>query len=216
MRILVVGNGGREHALLWALHRDSPTAELFATKPNPGMARIARSVPIGPMEIEALSGWAASQRIDLAVDDHGRAADEAQRRGPVAGGEHRAQLAGEAARVDAGAVPGPAGDVAGQCVAEPGNLRGKADQHPFPGEDSLLLEAVYLGIGIPPRRKAPAQAICRQWGRSAHATHSETGAAASCSGCVATSTRVGPPLARARFKVGPRSSGASTRQLSMP
>jgi phosphoribosylamine--glycine ligase len=67
MRILVVGNGGREHALLWALHRDAPRAELFATKPNPGMARLARGVPIGPMEIEALTGWAASQRIDLAV-----------------------------------------------------------------------------------------------------------------------------------------------------
>jgi phosphoribosylamine--glycine ligase len=67
MRILVVGNGGREHALVWALHRDAPTAELFATTPNPGMAQLARGVPIGPMEIEALTGWAASQRIDLAV-----------------------------------------------------------------------------------------------------------------------------------------------------
>jgi phosphoribosylamine--glycine ligase len=67
MRILVVGNGGREHALLWALRRDAPNAELFATKPNPGMARLARAVPIGPMEIEALTGWASSQRIDLAV-----------------------------------------------------------------------------------------------------------------------------------------------------
>jgi phosphoribosylamine--glycine ligase len=67
MRILVVGNGGREHALVWALHRDAPSAELFATKPNPGMAQLARAVPIGPMEIEALTGWAASQRIDLAV-----------------------------------------------------------------------------------------------------------------------------------------------------
>jgi phosphoribosylamine--glycine ligase len=67
MRILVVGNGGREHALLWALHRDAPSAELYATKPNPGMTRLARAVPIGPGEVEALTGWAASQRIDLAV-----------------------------------------------------------------------------------------------------------------------------------------------------
>jgi phosphoribosylamine--glycine ligase len=67
MRILIVGNGGREHALLWALHRDAPGAELYATRPNPGMARLARAVPIGPGEVEALTGWAASQRIDLAV-----------------------------------------------------------------------------------------------------------------------------------------------------
>src|SRR5687767_12965516 len=67
MRILVVGNGGREHALLWALHRDAPSAELYATKPNPGMAALARAVPIGPTEVEALTGWAAGQRIDLAI-----------------------------------------------------------------------------------------------------------------------------------------------------
>ena len=67
MRILVVGNGGREHALLWALHRDAPSAELYVTKPNPGMAGLGRAVPIGPGEVEALTGWAASQRVDLAV-----------------------------------------------------------------------------------------------------------------------------------------------------
>lgn len=67
MRILVVGNGGREHALLWSLRRDAPTAELYATQPNPGMASLARPVPIAPGDVEALTGWAASQRIDLAV-----------------------------------------------------------------------------------------------------------------------------------------------------
>jgi phosphoribosylamine--glycine ligase len=67
MRILVVGNGAREHALLWTLRRDAPGAELFATKPNPGMARLAKPVPIGATDVEALTGWAASQRIDLAV-----------------------------------------------------------------------------------------------------------------------------------------------------
>ncbi len=67
MRILVVGTGGREHALLWKLRRDAPSAELFATQPNAGMASLARPVPIAPGDVEALTGWAASQRIDLAV-----------------------------------------------------------------------------------------------------------------------------------------------------
>src|SRR5690349_115724 len=67
MRILVVGTGGREHALLWKLRRDAPSAELFATQPNAGMAALAKPVPIGSGDLEALSGWAASQRIDLAV-----------------------------------------------------------------------------------------------------------------------------------------------------
>ena len=67
MRILVVGTGGREHALLWMLRRDAPEAELYATQPNAGMATLSRTVPIGPSDVEALTGWAASQRIDLAV-----------------------------------------------------------------------------------------------------------------------------------------------------
>jgi phosphoribosylamine--glycine ligase len=67
MRILIVGNGGREHALLWKLRRDAPSAAFFATRPNGGMAPLCEAVPIAPTDIEALSGWAASQRIDLTV-----------------------------------------------------------------------------------------------------------------------------------------------------
>ena len=67
MRILIVGNGGREHALLWKLRRDAPGAEFFATRPNGGMAPLCQGVTIAPTDVEALSGWAASQRIDLTV-----------------------------------------------------------------------------------------------------------------------------------------------------
>jgi phosphoribosylamine--glycine ligase len=66
MRILVVGNGGREHALLWALHRDAPSAELYVTKPTPAWRGSAAGADRAG-EVEALTGWAASQRIDLAV-----------------------------------------------------------------------------------------------------------------------------------------------------
>ncbi len=67
MRILVVGNGGREHTLLWKLKKDAPGAEFFATQPNGGMADLAEGVPIAPKETEALAGWAASRSIDLTV-----------------------------------------------------------------------------------------------------------------------------------------------------
>ena len=67
MRILIVGNGGREHALLWKLRRDAPSAEFFATRPNGGMAPLCASVEIAPTDVEALSGWAAAHRIDLTV-----------------------------------------------------------------------------------------------------------------------------------------------------
>jgi len=67
MRILIVGNGGREHALLWKLRRDAPDAEFFATQPSPGMAPFCEAVGIAPGDIEALAGWAAAHRIDLTV-----------------------------------------------------------------------------------------------------------------------------------------------------
>lgn len=67
MRILIVGNGGREHALLWKLRRDAPSAEFFATRPNGGMAPDCEAVQIAPTDVEALSGWAAAHRIDLTI-----------------------------------------------------------------------------------------------------------------------------------------------------
>jgi phosphoribosylamine--glycine ligase len=67
MRILIVGNGGREHALLWKLRRDAPDAHFFATRPNGGMAPLCEAVEIAPTDVEALSGWAAAHRIDLTV-----------------------------------------------------------------------------------------------------------------------------------------------------
>jgi phosphoribosylamine--glycine ligase len=67
MRILIVGNGGREHALLWKLRRDAPSADFFATRPNGGMAPLCEAVEIAPGDTEALAGWAAAHRIDLTV-----------------------------------------------------------------------------------------------------------------------------------------------------
>jgi phosphoribosylamine--glycine ligase len=67
MRILIVGNGGREHALLWKLRRDAPAAQFFATRPNGGMAPLCESVALAPGDVEALAGWAAAHRIDLTV-----------------------------------------------------------------------------------------------------------------------------------------------------
>lgn len=67
MRILIVGNGGREHALLWKLRRDAPDAEFFATRPNAGMAPLCQSVEIAPSDVEALATWASANRIDLTV-----------------------------------------------------------------------------------------------------------------------------------------------------
>jgi phosphoribosylamine---glycine ligase len=67
MKILIVGNGGREHALLWKLRRDEPSAEFFITGGNAGTRALARSLPLGAGDIDALASWAADERVDLTV-----------------------------------------------------------------------------------------------------------------------------------------------------
>jgi phosphoribosylamine--glycine ligase len=67
MRVLVVGGGGREHALTWALSSSPLLTRLFVAPGNPGTATIADNVPIGPLDLAALVGFARSERIDLVV-----------------------------------------------------------------------------------------------------------------------------------------------------
>jgi phosphoribosylamine--glycine ligase len=67
MRVLVVGGGGREHALCWQLHQDDPATTLFAAPGNPGTALLATNLPIAATDIGGLVGAAADHRIDLVV-----------------------------------------------------------------------------------------------------------------------------------------------------
>lgn len=67
MRILIVGGGGREHALAWKLSRDDPTADIVAAPGNPGIAKIGRCVDIQATDIERLVGYARVERIDLTI-----------------------------------------------------------------------------------------------------------------------------------------------------
>ncbi|HET7275237.1 MAG TPA: phosphoribosylamine--glycine ligase [Longimicrobiaceae bacterium] len=67
MKILIVGNGGREHALLWKLRRDAPEAEFFITLGNGGTAELARSIPVKPTAVGDLVAWASGNDIDLTV-----------------------------------------------------------------------------------------------------------------------------------------------------
>ena len=67
MKVLVVGGGGREHALLWKLQRDDPALELLAAPGNPGIATIARCIPIQPTAIEALVQLVAAEEVGLTI-----------------------------------------------------------------------------------------------------------------------------------------------------
>ncbi|MBI4611043.1 MAG: phosphoribosylamine--glycine ligase [Candidatus Rokubacteria bacterium] len=67
MRVLVIGSGGREHALVWALARSPGLSALYAAPGNPGMARLARCVAIKADAIEDLLALVRQERIDLTV-----------------------------------------------------------------------------------------------------------------------------------------------------
>lgn len=67
MRILVVGGGGREHALCWALRRENPDAEIHCSPGNPGTAAVARNLPIAADDIDRLADAADMLGIDLTV-----------------------------------------------------------------------------------------------------------------------------------------------------
>jgi len=67
MRVLVVGSGGREHALCWSIAASPLVTRLWCAPGNPGIAAVATCVPIGVMDIAALVAFARENVIDLVV-----------------------------------------------------------------------------------------------------------------------------------------------------
>ena len=67
MNILVVGSGGREHALIKALKKNREIETIYALPGNGGMAKDAVCVPIGAKEIDEIVDFAVSKNIDFAV-----------------------------------------------------------------------------------------------------------------------------------------------------
>lgn len=67
MKILVVGNGGREHAILWKLRQDAPAAELFVTRGNGGTTALATALPLDATDGPSLAAWVEGNGIDLTI-----------------------------------------------------------------------------------------------------------------------------------------------------
>jgi phosphoribosylamine---glycine ligase len=67
MKILIIGNGGREHALLRKLREDAPAAEFFITRGNGGTHSLATALPIDPDDVPALAVWSEQNGVTLAV-----------------------------------------------------------------------------------------------------------------------------------------------------
>jgi len=67
MKVLVIGGGGREHALCWKLAQSPQLTKLYCAPGSPGTARVAESVPIRADEIQQLAEFASEQKIDLTI-----------------------------------------------------------------------------------------------------------------------------------------------------
>jgi phosphoribosylamine--glycine ligase len=67
MKVLVIGNGGREHALVWKLAQSPRVSKIFCAPGNAGIAEQAQCVEIKPTDVEKFAAFAERERIDLTV-----------------------------------------------------------------------------------------------------------------------------------------------------
>ena len=67
MRVLVIGGGGREHALVWKIHHSPRVSRIYCAPGNPGMDGLAQLVALRPEDIPGLVRFAQDERVDLTV-----------------------------------------------------------------------------------------------------------------------------------------------------
>ena len=67
MKVLVVGGGGREHAICWKLAQSPKVTELFCAPGNAGIAEIATCVPVKATDVEGMVAWAKENAMDFVM-----------------------------------------------------------------------------------------------------------------------------------------------------
>jgi phosphoribosylamine--glycine ligase len=67
MRVLILGSGGREHALAWRLSRDPDVKSVVSAPGNPGMASVGRLAPVDPLDPAAVLALARAEQADLVI-----------------------------------------------------------------------------------------------------------------------------------------------------
>lgn len=67
MKVLIVGGGGREHAIAWKAAQSEKVDKVYCAPGNAGIAEVAECVPIGAMEFEKLAAFAKEKEIDLTI-----------------------------------------------------------------------------------------------------------------------------------------------------
>ncbi len=67
MKVLVIGSGGREHALVWKISQSPLVNKVYCAPGNPGTMSVAENIPIQDTDIQGLAKFSADKKIDLAV-----------------------------------------------------------------------------------------------------------------------------------------------------
>ena len=67
MNVLVIGNGGREHALIWKIYQSEKVDRIYVAPGNDGMTDLAERIDIAAADIYTLADWAKEHKIDLTV-----------------------------------------------------------------------------------------------------------------------------------------------------
>ena len=67
MKILLVGSGGREHAIAWKISQSPLLSELYIAPGNGGTANLGKNIPIEDNDIDGLVSFARKQTIDLVI-----------------------------------------------------------------------------------------------------------------------------------------------------
>ena len=67
MKVLIVGSGGREHAIAWSVAKNPKVDKIYCAPGNAGISQYAECVPIGAMEFEKLADFAQENSVDLTV-----------------------------------------------------------------------------------------------------------------------------------------------------
>ena len=66
-RVLIIGNGGREHALTWKLASERAVSDIVCAPGNAGISRVARCIPVDPADAHAVAAIARREEIDLTI-----------------------------------------------------------------------------------------------------------------------------------------------------
>ena len=150
MRLLIVGGGGREHALCWAVRQENPDAQISCAPGNPGTAELAQNLPIAPDDLDRLADAADMQGADLTIIGPeaplaGGLADRLRAEGRLVVGPSAAAAQLEASKVFAKEVMLAAGvpTAASRAFTDLAAALAYVDRHPEP----LVVKASGLAGG---------------------------------------------------------------------